>query len=148
MSNITNPAAWDVVIIDDEPDNIGVVEYVLVFHNAMVRSAGSGACGLRLLSERRPTFVLLDIQMPGLSGWEVLKQIREDATLRDLPVFALTAYAMKGDRERVLEAGFDGYLSKPISPFTFVSDLSKMYESVAQKGGNCDNPSTVLNLTC
>ena len=71
--------------------------------------------------------------MPKMSGWEVLKQVREDAALKDVVVIALTAHAMHGDRERILAAGFDGYFSKPISPLTFVKDVSAILEARSNK---------------
>jgi CheY-like chemotaxis protein len=120
---MSDPSTWNVLVVDDEPDNIGVVEYILLFHNAKVRIANSGLACLESLKQERPTVVLLDIQMPLMSGWDVLKEIRNDENLRDLTVIALTAHAMAGDREKALAAGFDGYISKPISPLSFVDDV-------------------------
>ncbi len=71
--------------------------------------------------------------MPKMSGWEVLKHIRENPALKDVIVIALTAHAMHGDRERILAAGFDGYFSKPISPLTFVKDVNAILESRSKK---------------
>jgi CheY-like chemotaxis protein len=123
MDNIENIANWDVLIVDDEPDSAGVVEHIFHFHDSMVRVAYSGSICLELLDERKPTLVFLDIQMPRMSGWEVLKQIRERELLKDLPVIALTAHVMDGDRERILAAGFDGYIAKPLSPLRFVKEV-------------------------
>src|SRR5258708_7471320 len=108
-------SSWDVVFIDDEPDNVGVIDFVFQFHDVKMRSADNGLAGIDLLRTQKPTFLLLDIQMPKLSGYDVLKIIREDAALKDLPVIAVTAHAMKNDRERALAAGFNGYITKPIS---------------------------------
>lgn len=114
---------WNVLIIDDEPDNIGVVEFILGFYKVQMQSATSGAAGLEVLRQQHPTLLLLDVQMPAMSGWEVLAEIRKDPTLKDLVVIALTAHAMSGDKEKALEAGFDGYMTKPISPATFLEDI-------------------------
>jgi CheY-like chemotaxis protein len=114
---------WNVMFIDDEPDNIGVVEFVFGFYHVAMRSATSGVEGLTMLRQQIPTVLLLDIQMPAMSGWEVLAEIRKDAVLNNLVVIALTAHAMAGDQEKALAAGFDGYLTKPISPVTFIEDI-------------------------
>lgn len=130
--NINDPATWNVIIIDDEPDSVGVVEYVCRFHNASVRTANAGQVGLDLIRQEKPNIVFLDIQMPKMSGWDVIQQIRADSSLADLVAIAITAHAMSGDKERTLEAGFNGYLAKPISPLTFVSDVKAILEARAQ----------------
>jgi CheY-like chemotaxis protein len=130
--NINDPATWNVIIIDDEPDSVGVVEYVCRFHNASVRTANSGQAGLDLIRQEKPTIVFLDIQMPKMSGWDVIQQIRADSSLADLVAIAITAHAMSGDKERTLGAGFNGYLAKPISPLTFVSDVKAILQTRAQ----------------
>src|SRR5206468_86808 len=117
----------------DEPDSVGVVEHIFVFHQAKVRTANSGPACIELLKQERPGILFLDVQMPKMSGWEVLKQVREDAALKDVVVIALTAHAMHGDKERILAAGFDGYFSKPISPLTFVKDVSEILEARSNK---------------
>ena|SRR5688572_26718747 len=130
--NINDPATWNVIIIDDEPDSVGVVEYVCRFHNASVRTANAGQVGLDLIRQEKPNIVFLDIQMPKMSGWDVIQQIRADSSLADVVAIAITAHAMSGDKERTLEAGFNGYLAKPISPLTFVSDVKAILEARAQ----------------
>ncbi len=126
---MTDPSMWNVIIADDDPDSIGVVEYVLTFHGSKVRTANGGAACLEMLRQDRPTILFLDIQMPRMSGWDVIKEIRADTSLKDLLVIALTAHAMTGDRERVLAAGFDAYFSKPISPLTFINDVKAVVAS-------------------
>jgi CheY-like chemotaxis protein len=130
---MSDPATWNVLIVDDEPDSVGVVEHIFVFHKARVRTASTGVACMDLLRQEVPNILFLDIQMPKLSGWEVLKQIREDTALKDITVIALTAHAMHGDRERILAAGFDGYFSKPISPLTFVKDVSTILDARSKK---------------
>ena len=131
-------STWNILIIDDEVHNAGVLEYVFKFHDARVRSVDSGVEGLRQLQKERPTVVLLDLSMPKMSGWEVLEAIRADATTRGLPVIAITAQVMAGDRERVLEAGFDGYIAKPIS----VSTIVKTIEEILRSGGHLESISS------
>jgi two-component system, cell cycle response regulator DivK len=117
---------WDVIVVDDERDNIGVVELVLGFNNATVRSASSGSECLRLLENAVPTFMLVDIQMPEMSGYQLLEKIRANAAWRELPVIALTAHARPDDQEEILSAGFTGYISKPITVMTFVDEIKSI----------------------
>ncbi len=126
---MNNPSSWNVLIADDDADSVGVAEYVLTFHGAVVRSARTGAACLEMLRQERPTLLLLDIQMPGMSGWTVVQEIRKDAVLKDLLVIAMTAHAMTGDRERILAAGFDAYFSKPISPLALIKDIQSVMQS-------------------
>jgi two-component system cell cycle response regulator DivK len=124
-----NPATndvnqWVVLIVDDEPDNRTIAETVLSFSGAKVHTAIHGADGLKMLGAITPSFVLLDLSMPVMDGWEMLKQIRANPKTQMIPVIALTAHAMSGDRERALEAGFDGYIAKPFRIGTFMSELS------------------------
>jgi two-component system, cell cycle response regulator DivK len=129
---VNNPAQWQVLIIDDEPDNIGVAKLILEFNRAIVNSADSGSAGIDLLKKGLPTFLLLDIQMPKMSGWDVLKVIREDPGMKHLPVIALTAHAMVGDKERILAGGFDGYIAKPVSPITFIDQIKEVLSRPTQ----------------
>ncbi len=102
-----------IALIEDNPDNRLLVQAMLDgIHE--VREYEDGPSGLAGLGCDRPDLVLLDIALPGMDGVEVLQRIRADAALRHLPVIAITAHAMAGDRERFLAAGFDGYLAKPI----------------------------------
>jgi CheY-like chemotaxis protein len=120
---------WDVLVVDDEPDNIGVVELVLGFHNANVRAAGSGAECLQMLEQRPCNLLLVDIQMPGMSGFELLETIRQHRHWRTIPVIAVTAHAMAGDAERITAAGFDGYIAKPINAMSFVDEIMTILTS-------------------
>lgn len=125
---MTEVADWDVVVVDDEGDNLGVVELVLSFNHVTVRSATSGVEGLRLLETATPTFVLVDIQMPEMSGYQVLERIRANSAWKELPVIALTAHARAEDQEEILSAGFTGYISKPITVMTFVDEIQSILE--------------------
>lgn len=119
------PSTWNIVVVDDEPDSIGIVELVFKFHKASVRTASSGQECIALLAEALPDIVFLDIQMPVMSGWEVLKHIRNTPEMQSLIVIAMTAHAMYGDRERILGAGFNAYFPKPLSPINLVADVRK-----------------------
>lgn len=116
---------WIVLIVDDEPDNLGVAQKVLSFGGAEVHIARNGVEGLEVLARIKPTYVLLDLSMPTMDGWEMFEHVRANADLADMPVIALTAHAMAGDRERVLEVGFNGYISKPFRINTFLEEIQR-----------------------
>jgi CheY-like chemotaxis protein len=121
--NPNDPATWNVVICDDEVDSIGVIEFVCNYYGTKTRTAEGGVRCLELLREATADILFLDIQMPDLSGWEVLNKIRADPALKGIVVIAVTAKAMANDRERALNAGFDAYFPKPISPATMIQDV-------------------------
>lgn len=114
---------WQILVVDDEPDSIEVVKLVLTAVGAVVSDAADGREGLRKFQTEQPRLVLTDLSMPEMDGWELLTAIRKHETNGRIPVIALTAHTMAGDQERVVEAGFDGYMSKPLKLFTFIKDL-------------------------
>ncbi len=102
-----------IALVEDNPDNRLLVRAILEdLYEIVEYETGNDA--LAGLQQERPELVLLDISLPGMDGTEVLRHIRADEGLRSLPVIALTAHAMAGDREKFLSAGFDDYLTKPI----------------------------------
>lgn len=88
-----------------------------------MRSAADGGSGIELARSFVPTAILLDIQLPAMDGYAVARALRQNETLRDTPIVAVTSYAMPGDREKALEAGCNGYIEKPIDPATFVAEM-------------------------
>lgn len=103
----------NIALVEDNPDNRLLVRAILEdLYDITEYESGSQA--LEGLRSERPALILLDISLPGMDGTEVLRHIRTDESLCDLPVVALTAHAMTGDREKFLSAGFDDYLTKPI----------------------------------
>ena len=120
----------NVLVAEDSPVNRELLRELLENRGYAVTEACDGEAALRMLDESRPDVLLLDIGMPILDGFAVIRKIREDPRLATLPVLAVTAYAMLGDRENVLNAGFDGYLSKPID----AHDLSAELERLLHKG--------------
>jgi CheY-like chemotaxis protein len=122
---------WVVLLVDDEPDNIGVAQKVLTFHGATVHTATNGVEALAVLDQMpRPTFILSDLSMPQMDGWMLLRRIRAHESYSQLPVIALTAHAMLGDREAVLAAGFNHYIAKPFSIHTFLVELKACLRDV------------------
>lgn len=123
---------WTVLIVDDEPDNLDLAKTVLKFKGAQIHTATNGIEGLAVLEQLMPTFVLLDLSMPSMDGWEMLNRMKASERLRDIPVIALTAHAMEGDRERVLTAGFSGYISKPFRIGSLVPEIRAALGLLAQ----------------
>jgi len=114
-----------ILLVEDNPANVELIEYLLrAFHHTVV-SARDSEAALALAMASPPDLILLDIQLRGPSGFDVLRSLRAQPTLASVPVVAVTAFAMVGDRERILAAGFDGYLTKPIEPETFVADVER-----------------------
>jgi CheY-like chemotaxis protein len=103
-----------VLIVDDNRASRDLVRAILKTVRCDIVEATHGQEALDLIQQQRPDVVLLDIDMPGLDGLAVVKHIREDTSLADLPVVAVTAFAMEGDREKGMAAGFTAYLTKPV----------------------------------
>jgi CheY-like chemotaxis protein len=117
--------AAQILVIDDNEDNLKLIDILLRAHGYRPLLARDGADGVRLAIEERPELVLLDIRMPGMDGYEVAAALRKESSLSDTRIVALTASAMVGERERITEAGFDGYIGKPIDPEMFVGKLER-----------------------
>ena len=103
----------NLAVVEDNADNRLLLQAILGDQFDLVEYE-NGADALTGFARSRPDLVLLDISLPGMDGNEILQRIRKDVTLRDVPVIALTAHAMAGDREKFLAAGFDDYITKPI----------------------------------
>lgn len=103
-----------VLIVDDNRASRDLIRAILKSVRCDIIEATDGQEGLDLMQQERPDLVLLDIDMPGLDGLTVVKKIRDDTSLADLPVVAVTAFAMEGDREKGMSAGFTAYLTKPV----------------------------------
>jgi CheY-like chemotaxis protein len=124
-----------ILVIDDTPELLEFVGIVLRADGHTVFTATCGRDGLSLARRELPDLVVADLEMPGMSGFEVLQKLREDPLLAQRPVIALTAAAMRGDRERILQAGFTGYVSKPVR----ARDLGSQIAQFAL-GGDASRP--------
>lgn len=112
-----------VLLIEDNEQNRYLATFLLEHHGYTVVAATDGLSGVEAARRRRPDLILLDIQLPRMDGYEVAQTIRSIESCRDVPIVAVTSYAMAGDRERTLEAGCNGYIEKPIDPGTFVEEI-------------------------
>ncbi len=131
---------WTILIVDDEPDNLEVIAQSLDFFGATVKTAKDGLLGLKLLETYEANLILLDLSMPNMDGWQMRAKVKENPQTSQIPVIALTAHAMAGDRERALEAGFDGYLTKPVNVPTLVSDVKKVLVEYFAKAPKIETP--------
>lgn len=118
-----------ILIIEDHADNLELMSYLLKAFGYATLAAADGLTGLELARSRQPELILCDIQLPGIDGFEVARRLKQDGRLREISLVAITALAMVGDRERVLAAGFDGYIPKPITADTFVKDIEKFLKA-------------------
>lgn len=115
------------LVIDDNPINLALVSYLLGSAGYEVSSAERAEAALARLATRQDfDAILCDIQMPGMDGYEFARRVRAEPALAGIPLIALTALAMVGDRERILAAGFDAYVSKPIEPASFIATLATL----------------------
>jgi CheY-like chemotaxis protein len=125
-------AGWEVVVIDDEEDSLEVAEVILQEYGAHVHTASNGKDGLDVVRRVRPRFVISDLSMPTMDGWEFISGIKNSRELTDIPVIALTAHAMSGDRERAISAGFHNYLTKPLTIETFMRNLVNLLVDIPE----------------
>jgi two-component system, cell cycle response regulator DivK len=114
-----------VLVVEDNELNMKLFHDLLDAHGYRTLQTRNGMDALRIAREQRPDLILMDIQLPEVSGLEVTKWLKDDETLRDIPVIAVTAFAMKGDEERIRQGGCEAYISKPISIATFLDTVRR-----------------------
>lgn len=114
-----------ILVIEDNAANLELVRYLLTFSGYTVLQATDGEQGLALARQEQPDLIVCDLQMPIIDGYQVLAQLRQHAETANTPIVAVTAFSMPNDRQKVLTAGFNGYLPKPIEPETFVAQIEE-----------------------
>ena len=115
-----------ILLIEDNEQNRYLATYLLEHAGFKIVSADSGSKALAVVDDLTPDTILLDIQLPGMDGYEVARELRTRESLKRIPIIAVTSYAMVGDEEKALQAGCTGYLEKPIDPDTFVSQITRL----------------------
>ena len=108
-----------ILVIEDNEQNRILMRQILTYHGYDVLEAADGLTGLEMARAHTPALILLDIQMPVMNGFAVIRELRNNPELRKIKVIAVTSFAMKGDREKALQAGFDEYVTKPIDTRKF-----------------------------
>jgi CheY-like chemotaxis protein len=114
-----------ILLIEDNEQNRYLLTFLLEQSGYEVVSAISGQLGLKLAAQMNPDLILLDIQLPTMDGYTVARRLKADPQLKSIPIVAVTSYAMVGDKEKVLAAGAEGYIEKPINPETFVAEIER-----------------------
>lgn len=112
-----------ILVIEDNEQNMYLITYLLEKNGYKVFQAVDGLRGCEMAKTVEPAMILLDIQLPGMDGYAVAKKLRESPMASDVPIIAVTSYAMPGDREKALSSGCTGYIEKPINPETFVNQI-------------------------
>lgn len=114
---------FHILVVEDNPTNLKLLRILLQADGYEVRTAVNAELAMKSLEEVRPDLILTDIQLPGMDGLEMTRRLRRDANWASITIVALTAYAMKGDSEKAIAAGCDGYITKPIDPETFSTSI-------------------------
>ena len=125
----------NILVIEDNEQNLYLVTFLLKQSGFKIIAARSGPEGIDLAGRIQPDLILLDIQLPLMDGYAVARELKRNPVLRDVPIVAVTSYAMVGDRERALQAGCAGYIEKPINPATFVSEIEHFFPACGKTNG-------------
>jgi len=123
-----------ILIVDDNPVNMKLIRVLLAGEGYDVRTAADAGEALNVLNEFHPRLILMDIQLPGIDGLELTRRLKAARSTRDITILGLTAFAMKGDEERILAAGCDGYIPKPIDTRTLPNYIKGYLQRQAVKG--------------
>lgn len=115
-----------ILVIEDNLDNMRLITYALKRHGYEVIHAQSGEEGIEMAIKEKPFFIIMDVNLPGIDGLEATKRLRKLDEIKDIPIIAITSFAMAGDREKILSAGCNGYFEKPIDPLTIVESIHKI----------------------
>jgi len=114
-----------ILIVDDNPANTRLISFLLTSRGYQVRTASNADETLNLIEEQLPRLILMDIQLPGMDGLTLTRKLKENARTRDVIIVALSAYAMKGDEEKAIAAGCDGYITKPVDTRSFPGQIAE-----------------------
>jgi CheY-like chemotaxis protein len=120
-----------ILIVEDNEKNMYLISFILKKNSYEVIEATSGEQGVELAIKEKPDMIIMDIQLPGIDGLEATKRLRASKADGEIPIIALTSYAMIGDKEKALEAGCTGYIEKPINPDTVLSQIEKYLKKQA-----------------
>ena len=121
----TEAKAKTILVVEDNELNMKLFNDLLESHGYIVVQTRDGLAALELARQHKPDLILMDIQLPEVSGIEVTKWLKEDDVLKSIPVIAVTAFAMKGDEQKIREGGCEAYISKPISVMSFLQTIDK-----------------------
>ena len=123
---------WVVLVVDDEPDSLEVASRWLKLAGATVITANNGQDGLAMATQHLPRFILADLTMPVMDGWEMLYEIKQNPLTEHIPVIALTAHALSGIKAQTLQAGFVDHIAKPLNPHKFIEQVIGIVSQVSE----------------
>lgn len=121
-----------VLIVEDNENNMELISFILEANGEETLKAINGLEGVQRALHEKPDYVILDIQLPDIDGLEVLKRIRASEEGKNIPVIAMTSYAMSGDKERMIKAGCNGYIEKPIDPERVIKQIREVLETAVK----------------
>ena len=119
-----------ILIIEDNEQNIYLMKFLLEKNGFHVDESRNGTDGIKKALLIKPNIILLDIQFPDIDGYSIARKLKKHIELKNIPIIAVTSYALAGDREKTIEAGCIGYLEKPINPDTFIDDIKKYFNDL------------------
>lgn len=125
-----------ILVVEDDEDNRILLTRILEAQGYNVCEAGDGGEAIRMTAEEVPDLVLMDMGLPSVSGFDAARKIKDDPKLRKIPIVALTAFAMERDRQRVMEAGCDGYITKPYDIFDLLDRIKEYLKNDGNGGSN------------
>ena len=119
-----------ILIVDDDKQSRYMLSFLLESNNYEVIQSVDGIDGIAKARNYKPGAIILDIQLPLMNGYDVIKGLKVDAELKDIPIVVVTSFAMNGDKNKAMKAGADGYIAKPINPDTFISQIESLIPSL------------------
>jgi CheY-like chemotaxis protein len=123
---------WKVLLVEDNYDNYEMVRFLLERAEYTVVGAHTGREAVTAAREHKPDVILMDLSLPELDGWEAAQEIKKDPEIAHIPLIALTAHTLPGDRKKAMEAGFDNYISKPINVPAFYDIVSAVFKGKSE----------------
>jgi len=124
---------WRVLLVEDNYDNFEMVRFLLERADYTVVGARNGREAVTAAYEHKPDVILMDLSLPEMDGWEAAREIKSDPEIAGIPLIALTAHTLPGDRQKAMEAGFDNYISKPINVPAFYDIVNAIFKGKSEK---------------
>jgi CheY-like chemotaxis protein len=121
-----------VLVVEDNQDNLELISIALRRGGYRVITAETGEKGVELAVFERPYFIIMDIDLPGIDGLEATRRLRASEANGDIPIIAITSFAMRGDKDKIMAIGCNGYFEKPINPLTIVDDINHIIEELCK----------------
>ncbi|MEQ8677035.1 MAG: response regulator [Aggregatilineales bacterium] len=131
-------AGWRVLLVDNDANSLDILETLMHFYGAVIFSKINGEEGLQSARHDKPDFIITDISMPVMDGWEMIKALKDDAETQTIPIIVLSAHAMAGNQEMAKNLGAEAYVLKPFHPSTFLGELLAVLSRLPQFASRFD----------